>query len=114
MPVLGAGVVATDDDQVTRLLLLLDERGHGPADVGAMGHALDHDLDGAWRHAQGVVQGEMPLQERLDGILARQWPDAAKRRAADFVIPTGRSKRDARRAVGRVLARLKRSRSHDA
>jgi hypothetical protein len=33
MPVLGAGVVATDDDQVTRLLLLLDERGHGPADV---------------------------------------------------------------------------------
>jgi hypothetical protein len=33
MPVLGAGVVATDDDQVTRLLLLLDERGHGLAGV---------------------------------------------------------------------------------
>jgi hypothetical protein len=31
MPVLGAGVVATDDDQVTRLLTLLDERNHGPA-----------------------------------------------------------------------------------
>jgi hypothetical protein len=27
MPVLGAGVVATDDDQVHGLLLLLDERG---------------------------------------------------------------------------------------
>jgi hypothetical protein len=33
MLVLGAGVVATDDDQVTRLLMLLDERGHRPADV---------------------------------------------------------------------------------
>src|SRR5262245_40148013 len=40
--------------------------GHGPADVGAIGHALDQDLDGAARHAHGVVQGEMPLEEGLD------------------------------------------------
>jgi hypothetical protein len=33
MRVLGAGLVATDDDQVTGLLLLLDERGHGLARV---------------------------------------------------------------------------------
>jgi hypothetical protein len=30
---LGAGVVATDDDQVTGLLMLLIERGHGLAGV---------------------------------------------------------------------------------
>ena len=33
MPVLGAGVVATDDDSVHGLLMLLDERGHGLAGV---------------------------------------------------------------------------------
>jgi hypothetical protein len=30
---LGAGVVATDDDSVHELLMLLDERGHGLASV---------------------------------------------------------------------------------
>ena len=43
-----------------------DMRGHGPADMSAIGHALDQALDGAGRHAQGVVQGEMPLQEWLE------------------------------------------------
>jgi hypothetical protein len=33
MLVLGAGLVATDDDQVTGLLMLLDERGHRLAGV---------------------------------------------------------------------------------
>jgi hypothetical protein len=33
MPVLGAGVVATDDDQVTGPLMPLVERGHGLAGV---------------------------------------------------------------------------------
>jgi hypothetical protein len=33
MRVLGAGVVATDDDQVHGLLMLLDERGDGLAGV---------------------------------------------------------------------------------
>jgi hypothetical protein len=33
MRVLGAGLVATDDDQVTGPLMLLVERGHGLASV---------------------------------------------------------------------------------
>jgi hypothetical protein len=49
-------------------------RSHRPANVGAVGHALDQDLDGAGRHAQGVVQGEMPLKEGLDA--SRQGNDA--------------------------------------
>jgi hypothetical protein len=44
------------------------------ADVGAIGHTLDQDLDGARRHAHGVVQGEMPLKEWLDA--SRQGNDA--------------------------------------
>ena len=40
---------------------------------------------------------------KLAGILARQMPDAEKRRRADFVIPTGLGRGVALRALDRVL-----------
>lgn len=43
----------------------------------------------------------LPEREIL-AIIARQMPDAQKRRRADFVIPTGLSKFHARRAVRRI------------
>ena len=45
--------------------------------------------------------------EKLDAILARQLPDAEKRRRADFVIDTGRGLEAARARAAEVLARLR-------
>ena len=44
--------------------------------------------------------------ERLKGILARQWPDAKKRRHADVVIPTGLGKRETLRLLRQFLTLL--------
>ena len=43
---------------------------------------------------------------KLDAILARQLPDAAKRARADFVIPTDVPLPKTRAAVARVIACL--------
>lgn len=45
--------------------------------------------------------------EKLDGILARQLPDAEKRARADFVIDTGRGLEPARVQVAEVLAAVR-------
>ncbi|HEY0130165.1 MAG TPA: dephospho-CoA kinase [Allosphingosinicella sp.] len=45
-------------------------------------------------------------EEKFERILARQLPDEEKRARADFVIPTGGSLEDTRRAVRRILACL--------
>jgi dephospho-CoA kinase len=44
--------------------------------------------------------------EKFERILARQLPDSEKRARADFVIPTGESLEETRRAVRRILACL--------
>jgi dephospho-CoA kinase len=44
--------------------------------------------------------------EKFEQILARQLPDEEKRARADFVIPTGGSLEETRRAVRRILACL--------
>ena len=44
--------------------------------------------------------------EKLERILARQMPDEEKRARADFVIPTGGSLEETRRAVRRIVACL--------
>ena len=45
--------------------------------------------------------------EKLDAVLARQKPDAEKRRLADFVIDTGQGLESARHQVRQVLATLR-------
>ena len=45
-------------------------------------------------------------EDKFDRILARQLPDEEKRARADFVIPTGGSLEETRRAVRRILACL--------
>jgi dephospho-CoA kinase len=49
--------------------------------------------------------GQSPA--RLAAILARQMPDAEKRRRADVVIPTGASKRESLRRLARLVMLLK-------
>ena len=46
-------------------------------------------------------------EARLDAILARQMPDAEKRRRADVVIPTGLSRHHAQAAVRRLVGELR-------
>lgn len=45
--------------------------------------------------------------EKLDAILARQWPDAEKVARADFVVPTGGALDETRGAVDAIIACLK-------
>ncbi|MDE8345176.1 MAG: dephospho-CoA kinase [Acidocella sp.] len=49
---------------------------------------------------RGLPEGE------IKAIIARQMPDAEKRRRADYVIPTGLSKFETRRHVCRLIGRL--------
>ncbi|MGZ9073595.1 MAG: dephospho-CoA kinase [Rhodoplanes sp.] len=44
---------------------------------------------------------------RLETILARQMPDAEKRRRADYIIPTGRSRGETMRRIARIVRDLR-------
>jgi dephospho-CoA kinase len=44
---------------------------------------------------------------RLETTLARQMPDAEKRRRADYIIPTGRSRGETMRTISRIVAELR-------
>ncbi|HZF77968.1 MAG TPA: dephospho-CoA kinase [Acetobacteraceae bacterium] len=48
-------------------------------------------------------------EQRLAAILARQVPDAEKRRRADHLVHTGLSRHAAQRAIRRIVAGLRRS-----
>jgi dephospho-CoA kinase len=58
----------------------------------------------AWKQSERVLGRPGMTQARLDQVRDLQLGDAAKRRRADFVIPTGGSKEETREAVRRVIA----------
>ncbi len=60
----------------------------------------------AVQRARVLLRGGM-TEERLAAILARQMPDAQKRRRADYVIRTGLSRHHAQRAIRRLVERLR-------
>ena len=51
-----------------------------------------------------VLQRRGMTEERLRAILARQVPDALRRRRADHLVQTGLSRHHAQRAVRRLVA----------
>ncbi len=57
---------------------------------------------------QRVLARPGMTEEKFGAILAKQVPDAEKRRLADFVIDTGLGMDGARSAVGRIVAELTR------
>jgi dephospho-CoA kinase len=56
----------------------------------------------AVQRARVLARGGM-TPERLAAILARQMPDALKRRRADFVVHTGLSRHAAQRHIRRIV-----------
>ncbi len=59
---------------------------------------------------QRVLARPGMTEEKLAAILAKQVPDAEKRRLADFVIDTGQGLDAARAAVAAIIAELSRQR----
>lgn len=63
----------------------------------------------AWKQRRRVLARPHMTPAKLARIRALQWPDAAKRARADFVIPTGGSLDRTRAAVRRLVACLERA-----
>ena len=55
---------------------------------------------------QRVLARESMTQDKLDAILARQMPDAEKRKRADFVVDTSRGLEPVRAEVKDILAKV--------
>jgi dephospho-CoA kinase len=55
---------------------------------------------------QRILERPMMTPEKLDAILARQLPDAEKRRRADFVVDTSHGIEPVRRQIGDILRQL--------
>ncbi|MBF0252030.1 MAG: dephospho-CoA kinase [Alphaproteobacteria bacterium] len=65
-----------------------------------------------WLQRQRVLRRPGMTAAKLDAILARQLPDAVKRRAADFVVSTGGPRGESLRAIAAIvkLSRTRRGR----
>lgn len=82
--------------------LLLEGSGHRHCDLVVVVSAP------AFIQAQRVLGRPGMTPARLASILAKQMPDAEKRRRADVVIPTGLGRRVAMRAVKRLVRAVRR------
>ena len=61
----------------------------------------------AWMQRRRVLARPGMTPQKFAAILARQTPDVAKRRGADFVVPTGVTRAETRRHVDDLLACLR-------
>src|SRR3546814_20495707 len=84
--------------------LLFETGGEGGVDLVAVVSAPPHV-----QRARVLARPNMP-PEKFAAILAKQMPDAEKRRRADVVIPTGGGKRSEERRVGKESVSTCRSR----
>lgn len=89
----GAKIVVLD------IPLLYETGGDARCDAVVVVTAPEHV-----QRARVIARGTS--EERLAGILARQMPDAEKRRRADFVVDTSVGFEDARAQVRDILARV--------
>ena len=80
--------------------LLFETRGQGRCDLVVVVTAPAAIQ--RWR----VLRRPGMTPERLTAILARQLPDAEKRRRADMIIPTGLSRHHALRRLKRLIQEL--------
>lgn len=55
---------------------------------------------------QRILERPLMTEDKLDAILARQMPDAEKRKRADFVVDTSHGLEPVRAQIGDILARV--------
>lgn len=72
-------------------------------------HAVAVVMAPAFVQRTRVLSRPGQSSERLAAIRARQMPDGDKKRRADFVVPTGLSRRDSLRRLRRIAVLLKKS-----
>ena len=61
----------------------------------------------AFVQAARVLSRSNMTEEKFNGILLRQMPDAAKRQRADFVVPSGRGQAETLRHLQRIVRVMK-------
>lgn len=61
----------------------------------------------AFVQAARVLSRSNMTEEKFNGILLRQMPDAAKRQRADFVVPSGRGRAETLRHLQRIVRLMK-------
>ena len=81
--------------------LLFETKGEGRVDL-----VLVVSAPAAVQRARVLARGGM-TEDRLRAILARQMPDAEKRRRADHVVRTGLSRHAAQRQIRAIVRRLR-------
>ena len=71
------------------------------------GIAADRHAGGSHIQRERVLARPGMTAERLDSLLARQTPDAEKRRRADYVVDTGGTIAETQAQIDRIVELLK-------